>query len=198
MQGAQDWPLVRELRSCMPQVWPKKRERKMAYVPSVADKYHLGHYLGTTQGMMTFTCDPNQTAGLPQPWLSIRNPRSKWDSISLGLTHDDRSPKPKYYTVKLYCSHHHRAMWPGKKFTVLFITATENYSLVPTRGLQDWIQRSLPVQSHPGIPHHHPGQISIVKENQIRRRAAIRLCRAVCKGSFHTFSHFIFPGDLWG
>ena len=82
------------------------------------------------------------------------------------------------------------------KFTVLFITAIENYSFVPTRGLQDWIQRSLPVQSGPGIPHHHPGQISIVKENQRRRRAAIRLCRAVCKGSFHTFSHFIFPGDL--
>ena len=92
-----------------------KKKRKIAYVPSVADKYHLGHYLGTTQGMMTFTCDPNQTASLPQPWLSIKNPRSKWDSISLGLTHDDRSPKPKYYTVKLFCSHHHRAMWPGKQ-----------------------------------------------------------------------------------
>ena len=46
---------------------PKKKWERWRYVPSVADKYHFGHYLGTTQGMRTFTCDPNQTAGPPQP-----------------------------------------------------------------------------------------------------------------------------------
>ena len=90
----------------------------MACVPSVADKYHFGHcILGRLKEWFSF---PNQTACLPQHWLSIKNPCSNWDAILLGITSGDLGPKLKYGRVKLHCSHRHQATPPDKQINCTF------------------------------------------------------------------------------
>ena len=117
---------------------------------------------------------------------SIRNPCSNWDSISLGLTCDDLSPKPKYYIVKLHCSHHHRAMWPDKQIHCPFyhshweLFSTGIASFVPTRGTPR-LGSKITFSPKPSWNSHPPPRADLECEGESNKNSSYQ----IMPGSLH-------------